>query len=89
MRKVKYYGKLLEDLKLGTKEDHLEKIPVVLTENDIPYMSDIFNFLNNKDKDILYLIFISGKTQTDLVRILHRSQPSLSYDIKRIKNKQI
>jgi len=87
MRKVKYYGKLLEDLELGTKEDHLEKIPVVLTENDVPYMSDIFNFLNNKDKDILYLIFISGKTQTDLVRMLHRSQPSLSYDIKRIKQR--
>jgi hypothetical protein len=87
MKKVKYYGKLLEDLKLGTKEEHLEKLPVVLTENDVPYMSDVFNFLNNKDKDILYLIFISGKTQTDLVRILHRSQPSLSYDIKRIRQR--
>jgi len=87
MRKIKYYGKLLDDLQLGTKEDHLEKAPIVLTENDIPHMSDIFNFLNNKDKDILYLIFISGKTQTDLVRILNRSQPSLSYDIKRIKER--
>ena len=87
MRKVKYYGKLLEELQLGTKEEHLERAPVVLTENDVPYLSDIFNFLNNKDKDILYLIFVSGKTQTDLVRILHRSQPSLSYDIKRIKQR--
>lgn len=87
MRKIKYYGKLLEDLKLGTKEDQIEKMPVVLTENDVPYLSDIFNFLNNKDKDILYLIFVSGKTQTDLVRMLHRSQPSLSYDIKRIKQR--
>jgi len=87
MRKVKYYGKLLEDLKLGTKEEHIERMPVVLTEEDVPYLSDIFNFLNNKDKDILYLIFISGKTQTDLVRILTRSQPSLSYDIKRIKER--
>jgi hypothetical protein len=87
MRKVKYYGKLLEELKLGTKEEHQERLPTVLTEDDVPFLSDIFNFLNNKDKDILYLIFISGKTQTDLVRILHRSQPSLSYDIKRIKDR--
>jgi len=87
MRRVKYYGKLLEELKLGTKEDHLEQMPVILTQEDVPYLSEIFNFLNNKDKDILYLIFISGKTQTDLVKILSRSQPSLSYDIKRIKER--
>ena len=87
MRKIKYYGKLLDELNLGSKEDQQERIPTVLTEDDFPFLSDIFNFLNNKDKDILYLIFISGKTQTDLVRILHRSQPSLSYDIKRIKDR--
>lgn len=87
MQKVKYYGKLLEELQFGSKEEQQEMIPAVLTEDDVPYLSDIFNFLNNKDKDILYLIFISGKTQTDLVRILHRSQPSLSYDIKKIKDR--
>jgi hypothetical protein len=87
MKKEKSYGKLLEELQFATKEDFHEKSPVILTENDIPFLSDIFNFLNNKDKDILYLIFISGKTQTDLVKILNRSQPSLSYDIKKIKNR--
>jgi hypothetical protein len=87
VKKIKYYGKLIEELQLGTKEEHLEQMPVILTQEDVPYLSEIFNFLNNKDKDILYLIFVSGKTQTDLVKILNRSQPSLSYDIKRIKDR--
>jgi len=87
VKKIKYYGKLIEELQLGTKKEHLEKMPVILTQEDVPYLSEIFNFLNNKDKDILYLIFVSGKTQTDLVKLLNRSQPSLSYDIKRIKDR--
>jgi hypothetical protein len=43
------------------------------------------SFLNAKDRDILYLVFVSGKKQKDVQEILERSQPSLCYDIKRIR----
>lgn len=85
--KIKYYGKLLEELKLATRGESQELMPTILTEEDVPRISKILNFLNNKDKDILFLIFISGKTQTDLVRLINRSQPSISYDINKIKER--
>ena len=47
----------------------------------------IFSFLNAKDRDILYLVFVSGKKQKDIQEILGRSQPSLCYDIKRIRKR--
>lgn len=47
----------------------------------------IFGYLNEKDRDILYLIFVSRKKQKDVQRILNRSQPSLCYDIKRIRKR--
>jgi DNA-directed RNA polymerase specialized sigma subunit len=45
----------------------------------------ILSFLNEKDRDILFLIFVSSKKQKDVQRIIERSQPSLCYDIKRIR----
>ena len=61
----------------------------------LPYFSveqvhafrSVFGFLNDKDRDILYLIFVSRKKQKDVQRIMHRSQPSLCYDIKRIRRR--
>lgn len=47
----------------------------------------LFGFLNEKDRDILFLIFVSRKRQRDVQKILGRSQPSLCYDIKRIKRR--
>jgi len=47
----------------------------------------ILSFLNPKDRDILYLVFVSGKKQKDVQEILGRSQPSLCYDIKRIRKR--
>jgi hypothetical protein len=85
--KISYYGKLLEELKLTSREETINTSPMILTEHDVPNLTSILNFLNNKDKDILFLIFISDKTQTDIVHILRRSQPSLSYDIGRIKKR--
>jgi hypothetical protein len=85
--KIRYYGKLLEELNFSSKEDTLRNVPVILTEEDVPQLANILNFLNNKDKDILFLTFISAKTQTDIVRLMKRSQPSLSYDIKKIKKR--
>jgi len=47
----------------------------------------MFGFLNEKDRDILYLIFVSRKKQKDVQRILGRSQSSLCYDINRIRDR--
>ncbi len=47
----------------------------------------ILSFLNAKDRDILYLVFVNGKKQKDIQEILDRSQPSLCYDIKRIRKR--
>lgn len=47
----------------------------------------VLSFLNSKDRDILYLVFVSGKKQKHIQHILGRSQPSLCYDIKRIRKR--
>lgn len=47
----------------------------------------VFGFLNEKDRDILYLVFVSQKKQKDVQVIIGRSQPLLCYDIKRIKKR--
>lgn len=47
----------------------------------------IFSFLNDKDRDILCLIFVANKKQKDVQKILGRTQSSLAYDIKRIRGR--
>jgi hypothetical protein len=62
---------------------------------DLPHLSpgqvrvfkSLFSFLNEKDQDILFLFFVSRKKQKDVQRILRRGQPSLCYDIKRIRQR--
>jgi succinate dehydrogenase flavin-adding protein (antitoxin of CptAB toxin-antitoxin module) len=64
-------------------------------DGDIPHFNieqvrsfrSVFRFLNDKDRDILYLIFVSRKKQKDVQRIMGRSQPSLCYDIRRIRER--
>jgi len=63
-----------------------KQIPRFLPEQVKDFRS-IFKFLNGKDRDILYLVFVTGKKQKDIQRILQRSQPSLCYDIKRIRQR--
>jgi len=43
--------------------------------------------LNDKDRDILFLIFVSRKKQKEVQKILNRTQSSLCYDIKRIRKR--
>jgi len=47
----------------------------------------LLRFLNEKDRDILYLIFVAGKNQCAVQYLLERSQPSIHYDIKRIERR--
>jgi hypothetical protein len=85
--KIKLYGKLLEELKLLDKTSVYDTLPTLLNDQDAVSLVNILSFLNNKDRDILFLTFINGKAQTDIMQLLKRSQPSLSYDIKRIRER--
>ena len=58
-----------------------------LTIDQLRAFKPILSFLNAKDRDILYLVFVSGKKQNDIQKILGRSQPSLSADLKRIRRR--
>lgn len=58
-----------------------------LNTDDLRNNTSITKYLNDKDRDILFLIFISNKRQKAVQNILRRSQPSLCYDIKRIKER--
>ena len=49
------------------------------------YLGNYFRFFGQKDMDIIYLYFLSGKKQEDLVKILRKAQPAISYDVTRIK----
>lgn len=81
---ISYIGQNVENVK-----------PSRIEEDVLPYFSveqvrmfrSVFGFLNDKDRDILYLIFVSRKKQKDVQKILNRSQPSLCYDIKRIRRR--
>jgi hypothetical protein len=58
-----------------------------LSIDQVRMFRPMLGFLNGKDRDILYLIFVSGKRQCEVREILRRSQPSLCYDIKRIRRR--
>ena len=49
------------------------------------YLDNYFRFFGKKDMDIIYLYFLSGKKQEDLVKIFGKTQPAISYDVTRIK----
>jgi len=58
-----------------------------LEPEDIKRNENIFRFLNDKDRDILYLVFVAKKKQQCISRILRCSQPLLVYNIRRIKER--
>lgn len=72
---------LRSDLSIESKERMLFSV------EQISLFKPVLSFLNEKDRDILYLIFLSGKKQKDVESIIGRSQPSLCYDIKRIRKR--
>lgn len=80
---VSYIGQKIDNFKSQRPNERLV-LPYFSIEQVNTFRS-IFGFLNDKDRDILYLIFVSRKKQKDVQCILKRSQPSLCYDIKRIR----
>lgn len=49
---------------------------------------DTLRFLNYYDLDLIYLTYLAKKKQVDLAKILDQTQPSVSYNLSRIR-KQI
>jgi hypothetical protein len=60
---------------------------VQLEPEDVRGNKSILRFLNDKDRDILYLIFVSKKNQIAVSRIMNRTQPCIVYDVRRIKER--
>lgn len=44
-----------------------------------------FRLFGRHDMDIIYLYFLSGKKQEEIMSILGKSQPAISYDVQRIR----
>lgn len=82
---IRYVGSNIENVKIRPRPEGqtIAKFSV----GQVRSFRSILSFLNEKDRDILYLIFVSKKKQKDVQRIINRSQPSLCYDIKRIRKR--
>ena len=81
---IRYIGKRIEDVSKLSEEGAVSQH---FTVDQVREFKPILSFLNDKDRDILFLIFVSRKKQKDVQKILCRSQPSLCYDIKRIRRR--
>ena len=81
---IRYVGESIENVPNRSMPESQGVIPHFDVEQ-IRSFRPILSFLNEKDRDILFLIFVSSKKQKDVQRIIERSQPSLCYDIKRIR----
>jgi len=77
-------GRCIENMENRKSE---EAVSQYLSVEQVRSYKHLFCFLNGKDRDILYLIFVSRKKQNEVRAILQRSQPSLCYDIKRIRRR--
>lgn len=77
----------MADMDIRKAEKYETGVSQYMDLADVALFQNAFGFLNNKDRDILYLIFVSRKKQKEVQRILKRSQPSLCYDIKRIRKR--
>ena len=84
---IRYVGDSVENMRNRTVVVETGRPLPYFTPDQIRTFKPIFVFLNDKDVDILYLIFVSRKRQMDVTRILNRTQSSLAYDIKRIRRR--
>jgi len=83
---VRFIGKeQIENIQ--KKDDGGRRSMPTFTADQARSFRGILRFLNDKDRDILYLMFVSKKKQKDVLKILGRTQSSLAYDIKRIRRR--
>lgn len=81
---ITYVGSTIETIK-GERIEETES--QYFDPDQVVGFRQAFSFLSDKDRDILYLIFVSRKKQMEVKKILKRSQPSLCYDIKKIRHR--
>ena len=79
---ITYVGSAIETIKGGKIEETESQY---FDPEQVVGFRQAFSFLSDKDRDILYLIFVSRKRQMEVKKILKRSQPSLCYDIRKIR----
>lgn len=58
-----------------------------MTVDSIRLLKPLLAFLNPKDRDVLYLAFLSKKKQKELEKIMKKRQSSLCYDIQQIRKR--
>jgi hypothetical protein len=83
--KMSYTGSSVDVLRSDDTE--LGKPSYYITPDEARSLRRVFSFLNDKDTDVLCLIFVAQKRQMDVCRLLGRKQPSLVYDIGRIRKR--
>jgi hypothetical protein len=83
---VKYVGEQIDNLASSNLEEGRPEVPHCDVDR-VKTLKPILCFLNDKDRDIFFLFFVNNKKQKDVQEILQRSQPSLCYDIKRIRRR--
>jgi len=83
---IRCIGQNIENMAQRGSNPERVKIPMFTVEQ-VKHFKPILKFLNEKDRDILYLIFVANKKQKSVQKILDRSQPSLCYDIRRIRRR--
>lgn len=84
MISTSYVGKNIERFALDSGNNEQRQSGYVQVSN-LAYINNILRMLNEKDRDIFYLVFVAKKKQKAIQKIMGRSQPSLCYDIKKIR----
>ena len=84
---VNYYGDEIENISQDqarlARDFQLPSFGI----REYQYVCRFLGFLNKKDRDIFLLAFVVKKHQSEIARILGRTQSMLSYDIQKIRNR--
>lgn len=84
MISTSYVGKNIERFAIDEGGNEHRQSGYIQVSN-LSYINNILRMLNEKDRDIFYLVFVAKKKQKAIQKIMGRSQPSLCYDIKKIR----
>lgn len=81
---IRYVGDNIERVASGKSEIIMFE---EMTLESIKLLKPLLAFLNPKDRDVLYLAFLSKKKQKELEKIMRKRQSSLCYDIQQIRRR--
>jgi len=84
--KIGTFGKSLERMKVRRICPKPESGPV-LSIYDLPILLKYMYLLEDEDRDLMLLIFISGKRQEDIGRIFGITQEAVSYQVTKLKRR--